>query len=86
MYSLGQNYPNPFNPTTVITYQIPMAGVISLKVYNQLGQEVATLFEGLKQPGSYDAVFDGSSLASGVYMYQLSAPNYTESKKLVLLK
>ncbi len=83
---LHQNYPNPFNPTTVIRYQMPVTSRISLKVYNLLGQEVATLFEGVRQPGKYEATFDGSRLASGVYFYRLSANNSVEVKKLVLLK
>jgi hypothetical protein len=90
-FSLSQNYPNPFNPTTVISYQLPVTSNISLRVYNLLGQEVATLFEGIRQPGNYEATFDGSDLASGVYLYRLSAnhngaTNFSETMKLVLLK
>jgi hypothetical protein len=83
---LSQNYPNPFNPTTVIGYQLPVTGKISLKVYNLLGQEVATLFEGVRQPGKYQATFDGSRLASGVYLCRFTANNYMETKKLLLIK
>lgn len=83
---LHQNYPNPFNPTTVIRYQIPVTSRISLKVYNLLGQEVATLFEGVRQPGKYEATFDGGELPSGVYLYRLSANNFVEAEKLVLVK
>lgn len=90
-FSLNQNYPNPFNPTTVITYQIPIASYISLKVYNLLGEEVASLYEGLCQPGSYEATFDASELASGVYLYRLQSNqdgehNFGETKKFLLLK
>jgi hypothetical protein len=100
-FYLGQNYPNPFNPTTVINYQLPVTSNISLAVYNLLGQEVATLFEGFRQPGNYEATFsagggsasggDGSKLASGVYLYRLSAnhiggSNFVDVKKLILLK
>ena len=83
---LHQNYPNPFNPATVISYDLPITSRISLKVYDLLGQKVATLFEGVREPGRYEATFDGSRLASGVYMYRLSVGNFVEVKKFVLLK
>lgn len=85
-FTLGQNYPNPFNPITQVNYSVPQQEYISLKVYNLLGQEVATLFEGIRQPGNYEATFDGSGLASGVYIYRLSANDFLEVKKLVLSK
>jgi peptidoglycan/xylan/chitin deacetylase (PgdA/CDA1 family) len=85
-FELQQNYPNPFNPATVIGYQLPTTSRISLKVYSLLGQEVATLFEGVRQPGKYEATFDGSRLASGVFLYRLSTDNFAEVKKSVLLK
>ena len=85
-YALAQNYPNPFNPTTRIDYQIAHAGVVSLKVYDVLGREVATLFEGRSVPGRYAAAFNGSDLASGVYVYRLTVNDYVESRKLVLMK
>ena len=85
-FGLQQNYPNPFNPATVIGYQLPTTSRISLKVYSLLGQEVATLFEGVRQPGKYEATFDGSRLASGVFLYRLSTDNFVEVKKSVLLK
>jgi hypothetical protein len=66
--------------------QLPVASKISLKVYNLLGQEVATLFEGIRQPGNYEVAFDGSGLASGVYFYRLSAGSFVATNKLVLLK
>jgi hypothetical protein len=83
---LHQNYPNPFNPATMISYELPITSRISLKVYDFLGQEVATLFEGVREPGRYEATFDGSRLASGIYMYRLSTENFVGVKKLVLLK
>ena len=83
---LRQNYPNPFNPATVIGYELPITSNISLKVYDLLGQEVATLFEGVRKAGRYEATFDGSRFASGVYMCQLSADNFVGVKKLLLLK
>jgi hypothetical protein len=85
-YVLEQNYPNPFNPSTEINYSVPVRGAVSLKVYNLLGQEVATLFNGEQQPGTYVAIFDGSRLSSGVYFYELKAHNVSITKKLVLMK
>jgi hypothetical protein len=85
-FSLSQNYPNPFNPTTVISYQLPTASNVSLKVYNLLGQEAATLFEGTRQPGTYQVTFDGSKLASGVYLYRMTAGNFVETRRLVLVR
>jgi hypothetical protein len=85
-FSLSQNYPNPFNPTTVIGYQLPATSNVSLKVYNLLGQEAAILFEGIRQPGTYQVTFDGSKLASGVYVYRMTANNFVETKKLVLVR
>ena len=85
-YSLSQNYPNPFNPTTKINYSIPATGLVTLKVYNILGQEVANLFSGIKTAGEYIVTFDGSRLASGVYFYRLQAGNQMLVKKMVMLK
>ncbi len=85
-YELSQNYPNPFNPVTNINYSIPASGYVSLKIYNSNGQEVATLFDGNQQAGSYLATFDGTDLAGGVYFYKLQAENTTITKKLVLMK
>ncbi len=85
-YALSQNYPNPFNPTTVISFTIPNAGHATLKVYNILGQEVATLLDGFKAPQTYDLKFDGTRLASGVYTYSLKYEDMSISKKMLLLK
>jgi hypothetical protein len=85
-YSLSQNYPNPFNPTTLISYQVPERAFVVLKVYNVLGQNVATLFEGERGPGNYIASFDGSRFASGVYFYTLQAGKTLLMKKMLLLK
>ncbi len=85
-YALVQNYPNPFNPTTIINYQIPNNNYVTLKVYDVLGNLVKTLVDGYKTKGSYSVNFDASSIASGVYFYQLRAGNYTATKKLLLLK
>ena len=85
-YVLRQNYPNPFNPTTHIEYSIPAAGHVSLKVYNTLGQLVATLQNGDQRAGKYVATFDAKNLASGVYIYKLQADNVSIAKKFTLLK
>jgi hypothetical protein len=85
-FQLDQNYPNPFNPTTRITYSIPEKSHVSLKVYDVLGREVTTLFNGFQPPGSYSVTFDGARLASGVYFYQMKTHSFVETKRLVLLK
>jgi len=85
-YSLKQNYPNPFNPSTTIEYSVPVAGHITLDVFNTLGQNVATLYDGMQKAGSYKATFDGSTLASGIYVYQLKSEKITLTKKFVLMK
>jgi tetratricopeptide (TPR) repeat protein len=85
-FVLDQNYPNPFNPTTTIRFQIPNDGVVSLKVFNMLGQEVATLVNEAQPAGSYSVPFDGSKLSSGVYIYTLKAGSFTASKKFLLIK
>jgi hypothetical protein len=79
-----QNYPNPFHPGTTIKFQVPNAGVVTLKVYNALGREVATLVNKEMKPGSHEATFDASGLARGVYFYRLQSGSFTESRKLVL--
>lgn len=85
-FSLNQNYPNPFNPKTVISYQLPVMSKISLKIYDVLGREVAILFEGVRLPGNYQATFDGSTLASGVYFYIIRAGTFTSTQKMILQK
>jgi hypothetical protein len=85
-YVLNQNYPNPFNPSTNIEYSIPKSGYVSLKVFNLLGQEVATIFEGPQQAGNYVATFHSLGLSSGVYMYRLQAGDVSIAKKFILEK
>jgi hypothetical protein len=86
-YCFGQNYPNPFNPTTVIRYQLPIRSNMSLKVYDLLGQEIVTLFEGVRQPGIYEATFDGSKLTGGIYFYRLTTnTGFVKTNKSLLLK
>jgi hypothetical protein len=85
-FYLAQNYPNPFNPSTKIKFQIADAGIVSLKVFDILGNEVLTLVNEQKPAGSYEVEFDASSLTSGVYFYQLKSGNLVQTKKMVLLK
>jgi hypothetical protein len=85
-YALEQNYPNPFNPTTTIRYQLPKDGMVTLKVYDILGAEVVTLVNEEKAAGKYEANFDASRLASGVYIYRIQVNEFNSVKKMVLLK
>ena len=85
-FNLSQNYPNPFNPTTKIQFSIPKAGNYTLKVYNILGQAIATLVDGQLNPGIHRATFDASRLSSGIYIYRLSGNNVNMMKKMILLK
>lgn len=86
-FSLSQNYPNPFNPTTVVRFQVPVSGHVTLKVVNLLGEEVATLFDGVRAAGEYEARFDGAGLASGVYFYRMMTSNgFSETRKMALMK
>jgi len=85
-YKLNQNYPNPFNPSTVISYQLPEDNNVTLKVFNLLGAEVATLVSGKQTSGVHKITFNAANLASGIYFYKLQAGNYTSVKKLMLLK
>jgi hypothetical protein len=84
--TLYQNYPNPFNPTTNIRFALPAASPVSVKVFDILGQEVATLVNEEMPAGEHSVTFDASSLSSGIYFYQLKAGNFVESKKLMLVK
>ncbi len=85
-YKLSQNYPNPFNPTTVISFAIPVAGNTTLAIYNILGQKVATLVNEKLSAGSYKYQFDASNLTSGIYFYKLQSSNYSQIRKMTLLK
>jgi beta-glucuronidase len=83
---LSQNYPNPFNPATTVTYSVKNTAFINLKVYDMLGREVAVLVNAVKTPGTYTAAFDGSSLASGVYVSRLAAGRVMQSRKMLLIR
>jgi hypothetical protein len=85
-FSLNQNYPNPFNPSTKIEYTLQNASNVTLKVYNVLGQVVATLVSEKQDVGSHSATFDASKFTSGVYFYQINAGNYTATRKMMLIK
>jgi|YNPMSStandDraft_1061717.scaffolds.fasta_scaffold01980_4 hypothetical protein len=85
-YNLSQNYPNPFNPTTSIEFSLPKSSYVSLKVYDILGKEVASLVGENLSAGSYKAIFDATNLKSGIYVYVLKAGEYFEAKKMTLLK
>ena len=85
-FALSQNYPNPFNPTTTIEYSLPQRTNVNLTVYNVLGQMVTTLANGMEGPGQHQVVFDGSSLASGTYLYVLEAGTYRSVQKMMLIK
>ncbi len=85
-FRLYQNYPNPFNPVTGIKYEISRKSFVSLKIFNVLGIEVAVLLNEPKQPGSYEVSWDASNFPSGVYFYEISTGDFTERKKMILLK
>ena len=85
-FQLSQNYPNPFNPTTTISYRIAENSFVSLKVYDILGKEVATLVNGYQTANKYDVTFDASNLASGTYIYKLTAGDFVSSQKMMLMK
>ena len=93
-YSVGQNYPNPFNPTTKIRFDVgngfPIGSFgndkVVLKVYDAMGREVQTLVNERLQPGTYETTFDGSQLTSGIYFYKISIGDFSETKKMTLIK
>jgi hypothetical protein len=85
-FKLEQNYPNPFNPSTLIKYSIPESGLVTLEVYNLLGEKISTLVNGVQQAGRYEVNFDASNLASGIYVYSLRAGSFNLVKKMLLMK
>ncbi len=85
-FFLSQNYPNPFNPLTTIKYFVAQAGIVTLKVYDFLGREVATLVNKKESQGIYSVTFDASKLSSGVYFYRLTAGKYMSTKRMMLIK
>jgi hypothetical protein len=85
-FSLAQNYPNPFNPSTTIKYELPKSSDVRLSVYDMLGREVSVLVNERRDAGVHEVKFDGSNLASGVYVYRLQAGDVTQTKRLMLLR
>lgn len=85
-YDVSQNYPNPFNPTTTINYQLPEAGHVTLIVYNTLGQEVATLVDGVVDAGYHSVSWNALNVPSGVYLYRIQAANFSKTARMILLK
>ncbi len=83
---LHQNFPNPFNPITTIKYFLEKSGVVDLSLFDVTGQKVTTLYSGRQLKGEHEVTFDGSSLPSGVYYYQLNSKNAIETKKCILMK
>ncbi len=85
-FALERNYPNPFNPSTVISYQLPVASDVKLVVFDVLGREVATIVDGLEEPGHKSVEWNAGGVASGVYFYQLQARDFVQTLKLLLLR
>ena len=85
-FSISQNYPNPFNPSTKIQYEVPEKSIVSLKVYDVLGNEIITLVNKETLSGRYEVEFNATNLPSGVYFYRIQANNFVETKKMILLK
>ncbi|MBU0476304.1 MAG: T9SS type A sorting domain-containing protein [Bacteroidetes bacterium] len=83
---LNQNYPNPFNPSTVISYSIPSRSNVSLKIYDLVGKEIASLVNKEQEAGAYQTKFDATELSSGIYFYKLITDYYSETKKMIFLK
>jgi hypothetical protein len=86
VFALNQNYPNPFNPSTKISFDLPKASNVKLSIFNVLGQEVTVLVNEKMEAGSHQIEWDASARASGLYFYRISADNFTETKKMMMLK
>jgi hypothetical protein len=86
VFGLMQNYPNPFNPFTVIRYSLPLKSHVTLRIYNLIGQEVATLVDEIQDAGFKQVEWNASQLPSGLYVYRLTAGDFTDAKKLLLVK
>jgi endoglucanase len=85
-YGLNQNYPNPFNPVTTISYSVPESAYVELEIFDLNGRRVDKIIEGQKSPGIYDVEFDGSRIASGIYLYRMNAGNYAKTRRMVLIR
>lgn len=86
IFELSQNYPNPFNPGTVIEYRLAEGSHVTLKIFNSLGQEIEILVDEFKEAGSYSISYITNNLPSGVYLYQIQAGNFSDTKKMILLR
>lgn len=86
IYDLAQNYPNPFNPSTLIEFSLPESGLVTLKIYNILGEEVATLINEMKAAGVFEVQFDASQLTTGIYIYRIKSGDFIATKKMLLVK
>ena len=85
-FALSQNFPNPFNPSTVVDYDVPVTKWVTMKVYNLLGQEVATLVNELKEPGTHHVKWNAATAASGMYVVRMTAGSFVETRKMLLMK
>ena len=85
-YNLSRNYPNPFNSTSLIKYSVPQSSQVHIKIYDILGNEIETLVNEQKNTGTYELTWYAERLPSGIYFYQLQTPNFTQTKKMILLK
>jgi len=85
-YALEQNYPNPFNPSTSILFSIPEQSFVSLEIFNSLGEKVSTLVSDELNAGNYKYEWNAATLSSGIYLYRLRTPQYSETKKMILLR
>ena len=85
-FSLGQNYPNPFNPSTKIEYSIPVNGNVRLTIFNSLGKEMEKLVNNYQQAGNHEVRFDASNMSSGVYYYKIESQNFSDVKKMILIR
>ncbi len=85
-FALDQNFPNPFNPSTSISYRLPEASDVVVKIYDVMGNEVATLVNGRQDAGAHQVVFDAAKLSSGSYIYSIKAGNFSATKKMILMK
>jgi hypothetical protein len=85
-FGLSQNYPNPFNPSTMISYQVPVASMVQISVFNSIGERVGTLVNEVKEPGYYEVTWNASAMPSGVYFFRINAGEFTAVKKMMLTK